>query len=64
MTECNNEWLEDMEKIRFKWNTTYLDMFYYGELFMPQEMGFIYWQLGNTDGQLPYRDRINTSGEK
>ncbi len=55
----NLKWIENMEKIRDKWNTSYFDMFHYGELFMPLEMGFIYWQLGKPDGQLPYSDRIN-----
>lgn len=50
-----------MEKIRDKWNTSYLDMCYYGAMFMPEEMGFIYWKLGRPDGQLPYKDRKGRS---
>lgn len=53
----NQDWLDNMEKIRFRWNTTYLDMLHWGELYMPEEMGFIYWQIGKPDGQLPYRER-------
>ena len=57
ITSCRYQWLDNMEKIRFRWNTTYMDMDYYGELFMPEEMGFTYWKLGRPDGQLPYKDR-------
>ena len=53
----NENWLENMEKIRDRWNTTYMDMDYWGSNFMPEEMGFIYWKLGKPDAQLPYKDR-------
>jgi len=52
-----NEWLENMEEVRFRWNTTYLDMIHWGDNFMPLEMGFIYWALGKPDPQLPYAKR-------
>lgn len=55
--KINYEWLDNMEKIRFRWFTTYMDMLFWGELFMPEEMGFIFWKLGKPDAQLPYQDR-------
>lgn len=57
--KINLEWLDNMEKIRFRWNTTHFDMLHYGELFMPEEMGCIYFLLGKPDGQLPYYGRPN-----
>ena len=62
-----NEWFENMEKVRFRWLTTYLDMFYCGDNYMPEEMGFIFWSLGKPDYQLPYCDRgyfLNYKGER
>lgn len=63
MYKMNKEWLDNMNKVRDRWNTTYLDMFHWGDNFMPQEMGFIYWQTGNIDYQLPYGNRINNKSE-
>ncbi len=56
-----------MEKVRFRWSTTYMDMLHWGENYMPEEMGFIFWKLGRPDGQLPYCDRgyvLNEAGER
>lgn len=52
-----NEWLKNMEKIRFRWLTTYLDMLHWGDNYMPEEMGFIFWSLGEPDYQIPYCER-------
>jgi hypothetical protein len=57
MTSINTDWLENMKKVRFRWETTYLDHLHWGTNFMPEEMGFIYWKIGTPDQRLPYRNR-------
>jgi len=53
----NNEWLENMEQVRFRWETTYMEMMHWGGNYMPEEMGFIFWSLGKPDYRLPYANR-------
>ena len=52
-----NQWLKCMEKVRDRWLTTYMDMLHWGDNFMPEEMGFIYYSLGKPDFQIPYPKR-------
>lgn len=53
----NKEWLDNMKKVRDRWESVYLDMLHWGDNYMPLEMGFIFWSLGKPDHSIPYSNR-------